>query len=200
MTKDVIALTERMPDAWSVLAGLLAGGPDLHIRSAAEGAVVQLCDAEGRPLVSIEAPLQLHVPGEARRLLGATGVDGTDSIRGIVSSVEPTAWPWLGLVAGVLAALLGVATVLLAGACALTGPATVPAAQGAPYPGEGEQGGDVGGGGFGLEPVPGPGGGVRLAGEHGQPVAAAVPVVAGAQQQGTGGLSAALDQRGARGA
>jgi len=46
----------------------------------------------------------------------ATGVDGTDSIRGIVSSVEPTAWPWLGLVAGVLAALLGVATVLLAGA------------------------------------------------------------------------------------
>ncbi|MFD7993548.1 hypothetical protein ACFV3Q_17915, partial [Streptomyces mexicanus] len=73
MTKDVIALTERMPDAWSVLAGLLAGGPDLHVRSAAEGAVVQLCDAEGRPLVSIEAPLQLHVPGEARRRGGCTG-------------------------------------------------------------------------------------------------------------------------------
>jgi hypothetical protein len=46
----------------------------------------------------------------------ATGVDGTDSIRAIVTSVEPTAWPWLGLVAGVLAALLGVATVLSSGA------------------------------------------------------------------------------------
>jgi len=46
----------------------------------------------------------------------ATGVDGTDSIRAIVSSVEPTAWPWLGLVAGVLAALLGLATVVLSGA------------------------------------------------------------------------------------
>ncbi|NRD25982.1 Trp biosynthesis-associated membrane protein [Frigoribacterium sp. VKM Ac-2836] len=46
----------------------------------------------------------------------ATGVDGTDSIRSIVSSVEPTAWPWLGLAAGVLAALLGIATVLLSGA------------------------------------------------------------------------------------
>lgn len=70
MTKDVIALTERMPDALSVLAGLLAGGPDLLVESAGEGAVVQLCDAEGRPLVSIEVPLMLQVPGEAARLLG----------------------------------------------------------------------------------------------------------------------------------
>lgn len=70
MTKDVIALTERMPDAWSVLAGLLSGGPDLRVQAAGDGAVVQLCDAEGRPLVSIEAPLLLQVPGEAVRLLG----------------------------------------------------------------------------------------------------------------------------------
>ncbi|KIE25550.1 hypothetical protein LK08_18875 [Streptomyces sp. MUSC 125] len=75
MTKDVIALTDRMPDAWSVLAGLLAGGPDLHVHSTAEGAVIQLCDAEGGPLVSIEAPLLLQVPHEAQRLLGATGAD-----------------------------------------------------------------------------------------------------------------------------
>lgn len=70
MTKDVIALTERMPDALSILAGLLAGGPDLTIGTTGEGAVIQLCDAEGRPLVSIEAPLMLQVPGEAARLLG----------------------------------------------------------------------------------------------------------------------------------
>ncbi|MFE2326537.1 DUF6177 family protein [Streptomyces sp. NPDC059385] len=70
MTKDVIALTERMPDPLSILAGLLAGGPDLGVDTTGEGAVVQLCDAEGRPLVSIEVPLLLQVPGEAARLLG----------------------------------------------------------------------------------------------------------------------------------
>ncbi|MFJ6721014.1 DUF6177 family protein [Streptomyces sp. NPDC091259] len=72
MTKDVVALTERMPDPWTVLAGLLSGGPDKLVNAAAEGAVVQLCDEEGRPLVSIEAPLLVQVEGEAERLLGAT--------------------------------------------------------------------------------------------------------------------------------
>ncbi|WP_406014256.1 DUF6177 family protein [Streptomyces sp. NBC_00984] len=70
MTKDVIALTEHVPDALSVLAGLLAGGPDLLVETAGQGAVVQLCDAGGRPLVSIEVPLLLQVQGEANRLLG----------------------------------------------------------------------------------------------------------------------------------
>ncbi|MEV5603779.1 DUF6177 family protein [Streptomyces sp. NPDC052299] len=71
MTQDVVALTKRMPDSLSVLAGLLAGGPDLRVGSAGEGAVVQLCDDEGRPLVSVEVPLLIQVPGEAVRLLGA---------------------------------------------------------------------------------------------------------------------------------
>lgn len=72
MTKDVIALTTRMPDPWSVLAGLLSGGPDKLLGTHGEGAVVQLCDAQGRPLVSVEAPLLVAVEGEAERLLGAT--------------------------------------------------------------------------------------------------------------------------------
>lgn len=72
MTKDVIALTTRMPDPWSVLAGLLSGGPDKLVGTLGEGAVVQLCDAQGRPLVSVEAPLLVAVEGEAERLLGAT--------------------------------------------------------------------------------------------------------------------------------
>ncbi|GAA2488153.1 DUF6177 family protein [Streptomyces gobitricini] len=72
MTKDVIALTERMPDPWSVLAGLLSGGPDKLVDTAGEDAVVRLCDEEGRPLVSVEAPLLVQVRGEAERLLGAT--------------------------------------------------------------------------------------------------------------------------------
>ncbi|MEU5542544.1 DUF6177 family protein [Streptomyces sioyaensis] len=72
MTKDVIALTQRMPDPWSMLAGLLSGGPDKLVDTTGEGAVVRLCDGEGRPLVSVEAPLLVQVAGEAERLLGAT--------------------------------------------------------------------------------------------------------------------------------
>lgn len=72
MTKDVIALTPRMPDPWAVLAGLLSGGPDKLVGTRGEGAVIQLCDTEGRPLVSVEAPLLVSVEGEAERLLGTT--------------------------------------------------------------------------------------------------------------------------------
>ncbi|MFH8407915.1 DUF6177 family protein [Streptomyces sp. NPDC018019] len=72
MTKDVIALTHRMPDPWSLLAGLLSGGPDTLVDTAGEDAVVRLCDGAGRPLVSVEAPLLVQVEGEAERLLGAT--------------------------------------------------------------------------------------------------------------------------------
>ncbi|TXS35973.1 DUF6177 family protein [Streptomyces sp. OR43] len=72
MTKDVIALTARMPDPWTVLAGLLSGGPDKLVGTRGDGAVVQLCDTQGRPLVSVEAPLLVAVEGEAERLLGAT--------------------------------------------------------------------------------------------------------------------------------
>ncbi|MGW5862497.1 DUF6177 family protein [Streptomyces sp. NPDC055239] len=71
MTKDVIALTPTMPDVNTLLAGLFAGGPDLGINSLAEGAVIQLCAPNGRPLVSVESPLLIQVPGEAQRLLGA---------------------------------------------------------------------------------------------------------------------------------
>ncbi|MER6910709.1 DUF6177 family protein [Streptomyces sp. NPDC000594] len=71
MTKDMIALTPRMPDPAIVLAGLLAGGPDRLVGTEGEGAVIQLCDEQGRPLVSVEAPLLIQVEGEAERLLGA---------------------------------------------------------------------------------------------------------------------------------
>ncbi|GHC48915.1 DUF6177 family protein [Streptomyces flavofungini] len=69
MTKDVIALTPEMPDAMALLAGLHAGGPELSVHSLAEGAVVQLRTPDGRPLVSVEAPVLVQTPGEAQRLL-----------------------------------------------------------------------------------------------------------------------------------
>ncbi|GAT80264.1 hypothetical protein STXM2123_965 [Streptomyces sp. F-3] len=72
MTKDVITLTQKMPDPLTVLAGLLSGGPDKLVGAEGDGAVVRLCDEQGRPLVSIEAPLLVQVRGEAQRLLGAS--------------------------------------------------------------------------------------------------------------------------------
>ncbi|MFB8249857.1 DUF6177 family protein [Streptomyces sp. NPDC055952] len=113
MTKDVIALTKKMPDPLSVLAGLLSGGPDLLVGTEGEGAVVQLCDLQGRPLVSVEAPLLVQVRGEAERLLGArepevpywwtearatTGVKEAEELAGtfaarIATLVGGTAWP-----------------------------------------------------------------------------------------------------------
>ncbi|GAA2520665.1 DUF6177 family protein [Streptomyces longisporus] len=70
MTKDVIALTPKMPDTRSLLAGLHAGGPELSLTATDDGAVLQLCTTGGRPLISVEAPVLVHVPGEAERLLG----------------------------------------------------------------------------------------------------------------------------------
>ncbi|KOT59006.1 hypothetical protein ADK43_17690 [Streptomyces rimosus subsp. rimosus] len=61
-----------MPDPWTLLAGLLSGGPEKLVDAAGEDAVVRLCDDAGRPLVSVEAPLLVQVDGEAERLLGAT--------------------------------------------------------------------------------------------------------------------------------
>lgn len=76
MTKDVIALTPKMPDLNTLLAGLYAGGPDLGVNTTADGAVVQLCAPDGRPLVSIEAPILVQVPGETARLLDRSIIDG----------------------------------------------------------------------------------------------------------------------------
>lgn len=70
MTKDVIALTPKMPDTWALLAGLYAAGPEAAVTAGSEGAVLRLCAPDGRPLVSVEAPLLVQVPGEAERLLG----------------------------------------------------------------------------------------------------------------------------------
>ncbi|MCK8432099.1 hypothetical protein G3I77_03380 [Streptomyces sp. D2-8] len=76
MTKDVIALTPKMPDLPTLLAGLYAGGPDLGVNTTTEGAVVQLCGPDGHPLVSVEAPILVQVPGETTRLLDHAVEDG----------------------------------------------------------------------------------------------------------------------------
>jgi hypothetical protein len=71
MTYDVVALLERMPSHEDVLAALGAVGPQHRVRAVSGGLVIQLCDDDGDPMVSIDAPMYIQVPGEPARLLGA---------------------------------------------------------------------------------------------------------------------------------
>jgi hypothetical protein len=70
MTYDLVALVDGRPSSDDVLAGLGAAGKELGVRAVSGGAVVQLCDDENLPLVSIELPLLVQVPGEVERMLG----------------------------------------------------------------------------------------------------------------------------------
>ncbi|KUN00763.1 hypothetical protein AQI95_34030 [Streptomyces yokosukanensis] len=110
MTNDIIALTEKMPDPTTLLAALHAGGPDLSLTATDDGAVIQLCTAAGRPLVSVESPILIHVPGEAERLLGPDVTPPQPPYwwtETRASNAIPEAEPLAGSVCGRLAMLLG---------------------------------------------------------------------------------------------
>ena len=81
MTYDLVALVDGRPSSDDVLAGLTAAGDELGVRAVSGGAVVQLCDEHNLPLVSVELPLLIQVPGEVERMLGTT-----------VGTVETPAW------------------------------------------------------------------------------------------------------------
>lgn len=81
MTYDLVALVDGRPSSDDVLAGLAAAGDELGVRAVSGGAVVQLCGEDNLPLVSVELPLLIQVPGEVERMLGAT-----------VGTVDTPAW------------------------------------------------------------------------------------------------------------
>jgi hypothetical protein len=70
VTRDVIALCGRQPDAGTTLAALRACGPDLRVDAIERGSLVRLCADDGRALVTVEGPRLVQVPGEVQRLLG----------------------------------------------------------------------------------------------------------------------------------
>ncbi|MER6424485.1 DUF6177 family protein [Streptomyces sp. NPDC001137] len=110
MTKDIIALTPKMPDTRSLLAALHAGGPELNLTATDDGAVLQLCTTGGRPLVSVEAPVLVHIPGEAERLLGPQAVTPEPPFwwtETRASAAIPQAEALAGSVCGRLTMLLG---------------------------------------------------------------------------------------------
>lgn len=69
MTVDAIALCREQPDVHAVLDALLAAGSELSVRPIDRGGLVQLYDDGGAPLVTIEGPSLVQVPGEVERLL-----------------------------------------------------------------------------------------------------------------------------------
>lgn len=71
MTYDVVALVEQAPDLRSLVKGMAEAGRELKVKGAGGGAVIQLCDDRGRPLVGVEAAQRVDVPDEVERLLGA---------------------------------------------------------------------------------------------------------------------------------
>ncbi|EMF50371.1 DUF6177 family protein [Streptomyces bottropensis] len=110
MTRDVIALTPKMPDVWALMTSLYAGGSDLDMSAAADGAVVQLHGPGGRPLVSVESPVLVQVPGEAERLLGQSVRAPFWWTEARASTAVPEAERLAGVVCGRLNALLGGST------------------------------------------------------------------------------------------
>ncbi|MFK4085118.1 hypothetical protein ACI2LF_13480 [Kribbella sp. NPDC020789] len=75
MSYDLVALVDGRPSTDDILAALSAGGDELGVIAVSDGAVVQLCAPDNEPLVSVELPILIQVPGEVERMLGpAVGV------------------------------------------------------------------------------------------------------------------------------
>ncbi|MFV2198169.1 DUF6177 family protein [Nocardiopsis sp. LOL_012] len=69
MSYDVVALLSRPPGRRSLTKALVQAGPDLRVRLVADGAVVELRDADGRTVAAVQAAQRLGMSAEADRLL-----------------------------------------------------------------------------------------------------------------------------------
>ncbi|MGQ0777614.1 MAG: hypothetical protein ACT4NY_24920 [Pseudonocardiales bacterium] len=92
MTVDVIALCREQPDVAATLTALLAAGPQLRVRPIERGGLVQLCDDTGAPLVTVEGPSLVQVPGEVQRLLGIARSVPAGSASLLGSDRNPACW------------------------------------------------------------------------------------------------------------
>ena len=69
-------LTAEPPDAYALAVSMAEADPHLHVHEAGSGAMIQLCDDEGVPLVAIEAAQRVGVAAEVERLLGEGVAEG----------------------------------------------------------------------------------------------------------------------------
>lgn len=68
MSHDVVALVHGAPDVQATVSQMIAEGE--RIRLVPAESAVHLCGEDGRPMVSVEAPQFIQVPGEVERLVG----------------------------------------------------------------------------------------------------------------------------------
>ncbi|GAA1467240.1 DUF6177 family protein [Nocardiopsis exhalans] len=69
MYRDLVVLLNEHPTLSGLTEALLAAGPELRVRLAADGAVVELRDDSGRLLAAVRAAQRLAVSAEADRVL-----------------------------------------------------------------------------------------------------------------------------------
>lgn len=68
MSHDVVALVHGAPDVQATVSQMIAEGE--RVRLVPAEPAVHLCGEDGRPMVSVEAPQFIQVPGEVERLVG----------------------------------------------------------------------------------------------------------------------------------
>lgn len=68
MSYDVVALVHGAPDVQAVVSQMIAGGEPVRLVPA--DPAVHLCGEDDRPMVSVEEPQYIQVPGEVERLVG----------------------------------------------------------------------------------------------------------------------------------
>jgi hypothetical protein len=88
MTVDVIAVCKARPDVEAEIGAFIAAGPDLFISPGHRSPILQLLDEEQHPVLAVDGPRLVQVPGELQRLLGVPG------------DVEPMWWVEMRVPAG----------------------------------------------------------------------------------------------------
>jgi hypothetical protein len=80
MTVGVIAVCTTRPDVEAEIAALVAAGPDLFVRPGHRSPILELLDDEEHPVLAVDGPRLVQVPGEVRRLLGASVPDDVEPV------------------------------------------------------------------------------------------------------------------------
>jgi hypothetical protein len=75
VSRDVVVLVPQVPDVAAVTQALAAIGPDLLVDASGAAGLTRICATPDRPLLIIEEPILVAVPGEVARLLDAELAD-----------------------------------------------------------------------------------------------------------------------------
>lgn len=74
MSSDWTVVSLREPDQLTLIEAMVAAVPDLNVREAADGSLLELLDDAGELQLAIELPRLVRVPQEATRLLAGAEI------------------------------------------------------------------------------------------------------------------------------